>query len=102
MKAKEIFNLAINKAREADFRGKEAIDKLLERKRKNYEKLPEEKKKYFDIESFKNPYLDSRILHIAQDKEIKRVLVGIDIDPAEILLAKELGNIDLIISHHPL
>ena len=102
MKAKEIFNLAINKAREADFRGKEAIDRLLERKKKQYDKLPEEKKKYFDTESFKNPYLDSRILHIAQDKEIKRVLIGIEIDPAEILLAKELGNIDLIISHHPL
>ena len=29
-------------------------------------------------------------------------MVGIDIEPAEVLLAKEIGNIDLIISHHPL
>ena len=102
MKTKEIFNLAINKAIESDFRGKEAIKKLLERRKKKYEKLPEGKKKYFDIESLKNPYLDSRVLNIAEDKEIKRILIGIDIDPAEILLAKEIGNIDLIISHHPL
>jgi len=102
MKTKEIFNLAMSLAVESDFRGKEAIEKLLERRKKKYEKSPEEQKKYFDIESLKNPYLDSRILNIAEDKEIKRVLIGIDIDPAEILLAKEIGNIDLIISHHPL
>jgi len=102
MKTKEIFNLATNKAIESDFRGKEAIEKLLERRKKKHEKSPEEKKKYFDIESLKNPYLDSRILNIAEDKEIKRILIGIDIDPAEILLAKEIGSIDLIISHHPL
>jgi len=30
------------------------------------------------------------------------VLVGIDIGPEEILLAKQLGNIDLVIAHHPI
>ncbi len=102
MRIKEIYNLAINKAIEADFRGKEGVSKVLERKRKKYEKMSEEEKKYFDKEALENPYLDSRILNIAEDKEIKKVLVGIDIAPAEILLAKELGDIDLIISHHPL
>jgi putative NIF3 family GTP cyclohydrolase 1 type 2 len=41
-------------------------------------------------------------LVVSNDKEVKKVLVGIDIEPAEILLAKELGDIDLIIAHHPL
>ena len=45
--------------------------------------------------------MDSGIYNVAQDKEIKRVLVGIDIGPEEILLAKELGGIDLVIAHHP-
>ena len=102
MKIKEIFQLAINKGIEADFRGREAIEKLLERKREKYERLSEREKIDFDVEATENPYLDTRILNIAQDKDIKRVLVGIDIEPAEILLAKEIGNIDLIISHHPL
>jgi len=102
MKIKEIHNLAIQKGIEADFRGREGVKKFLERKKKRYEKLLEEKKKEFDKETLINPYLDSRVLHIAQDKEIKKVLVGIDVEPAEILLAKELGEIDLIISHHPL
>lgn len=102
MKTKEIHNLAIQKGIEADFRRKEGVRKFLERKKKKYQELSEDKKKEFDKESLTNPYLDSRILHIAQDKEIKKILIGIDIEPAEILLAKELGGIDLIISHHPL
>ncbi len=102
MKIQDIYNLAIRTGISADFRSREAIDKLLARKRAKYEKMSEEEKQEFDIETFVNPYSDSRILNITDDKEIKRILVGIDIAPAEILLAKDLGNIDLIISHHPL
>lgn len=102
MKTQEIFNLAINKGIEADFRDKETIEKLLLRKKEKYEKLSEKEREGFDLESLNNPYSDSRILNIADDKEIKKILVGIDIEPAEILLAKEIGGVDLIISHHPL
>ncbi len=102
MKIQEIYNLAINMGIDADFRGRKAVENLLERKKRKYEKLSEKEKEFFDKEILKNPYSDSRILNISQDKEIKRILIGIDIEPAEILLAKELGNIDLIISHHPL
>jgi len=102
VKINEIYNLAIKKGIEADFRGKEAIGRILERKKAKYERLSEKEKEEFDIESLENPYLDSRIYHIAEDKEIKKVLVGIDIEPAELLLAKEIGGIDLVIAHHPL
>lgn len=102
MTIQEIYNLAINKGIKADFRGKEGIEKLLQRRKEKYEKLSGEEKEEFDLESLNNPYSDSRILNIANEIEIKRVLVGIDIEPAEILLAKEIGGIDLIISHHPL
>ncbi len=102
MRIKEIFNLAIEKGIEADLRGKEMVERLLERKKEKYERLPAKEKEDFDLEILENPYLDSRILNIARDKEIKRVLVGIDIEPAEILMAKEIGGIDLIVSHHPL
>ncbi len=102
MKINEIYNLAIQMGIEADFRGKEGVAKFLERKKKKYEKLEDKEKEEFDKEVLENPYLDSRILNIAQDKDIKKILMGIDIEPAEILLAKDIGNIDLIISHHPL
>ena len=102
MTIKEIYNLAIRMGIKADFRGEEGVRKLLDNKKKQYEKMDEKEKNEFDREALENPYLDSGIHYIAEDKEIKKILVGIDIEPAEILMAKELGNIDLIIGHHPL
>jgi putative NIF3 family GTP cyclohydrolase 1 type 2 len=102
MKIQEIFNLAVEMGIEADFRGREGVEKFLKRKKEKYSRLSEEEKKNFDTETLENPYLDSRILNITEDKEIKKILIGIDIEPAEVLLAKEIGGIDLIISHHPL
>ncbi len=101
MKTQEIFNLFLQKGIEADFRGKEGIEKLLERKKKIFDSLPQDQKDEFDQEALTNPYMDSGVFNVSDDKEIKRVLVGIDIEPAEILLAKHLGNIDLAIAHHP-
>ena len=86
---------------DTDFRGKEGIDKFLKRKKEKYERLSEEEKQYFDKEALVNPYLDSRIYNIAQDKEVRKVLVGIDIGPAELLMAEKIGGVDLIIAHHP-
>jgi len=102
MKIKEIYNLVIQMGIEADFRREEGIKTLLERKRKKYEKMEAQEKEEFDKEALENPYLDSRIYHIAEDKEVKKVLVGVDIEPAELLIAKEIGDIDLVIAHHPL
>jgi len=87
---------------EADFRGKEAIGRLLQRKKDKYQKLSDEEKQEIDQDALIHPYSDSRVLHIADDKEIKKALVGIDINSAEVIMAKTLGDIDLIISHHPL
>ncbi len=102
MKIQEIYNLAIEMGKKADLRTPLQIDNFLAQKKEKYGKISLEEKEYFDVESLTNPYSDTRILNIAQDREIKNVLVGIDIEPAEILLAKEIGNIDLVISHHPL
>lgn len=102
MTIQDIYNLAVKMGIAADFRGREAVDKVLARSKEKYEKLSLEEKADFDQDVLENPYSDSKILYIAGDKEIKKILFGIDIEPAEILLAKEIGNIDLIISHHPL
>ena len=102
MKINEIFNLGLEMGIKADLRGKQGVEKVLARKKKVFDKLSDEEKQVFDKEALDNPYLDSRVLNIAEDKDINRIMIGIDIGPAEVLLAKELGNIDLIISHHPL
>jgi putative NIF3 family GTP cyclohydrolase 1 type 2 len=101
MKIGDIHNLSIKMGMEADFRGKEDVQKFLDNKKKKFEKLSISEKEEFDKDALENPYLDSGVYNISEDKEIKKVLVGIDIGPAEILLAKELGNIDLVIAHHP-
>lgn len=52
-----------------------------------------------------NPYPDSEILNGDEDKEIKNILIGIDIDTEELLLAERLREngekIDLVLAHHP-
>jgi len=102
MRIREIYHLALEMGKNSDFRKAEGVAKVLERRKEKFEKLSEQKKKDFDREDLINPFSDSRILNIAEDKEIKKILMGIDIEPAEVLLAKEIGGIDLIISHHPL
>ena len=102
MKIQDIFNLAIRMGVDADLRGREAVEKFLRRKMEKYEKLSSAEKEEYDKEALDNPYLDSRAHHIADNREIKKILAGIDIEPAEILIAKELGGVDLIIAHHPL
>ena len=102
MTIKEIYNLAIQMGINSDFRGREGVQRFLNTKKKQYEKMNEKEKNEFDRDALENPYLDSGIHYIAEDKDIKKVLVGVDIEPSEILMAKDLGEIDLIIGHHPL
>jgi putative NIF3 family GTP cyclohydrolase 1 type 2 len=107
MKTQDIQNLAIKMGIESDFRGVEGVQKLLNGKKQKFDKLLEKEKSEFDKDALENPYLDSGVYNIADDKEIKRVLVGIDIGPDEILIAKQLGaepsrSIDLVIAHHPI
>jgi len=101
MKIKDIQNLSIQMGIQADFRGKDGVQKFLDNKKKKFQRLSLSEQDEFDKEELENPYMDSGVFNISDDKEIKRVLVGIDIEPAEILLADKLGNIDLVIAHHP-
>ena len=101
MKTQDIHNLFTKMGISADFRSSEGIQRFLDHKKSKFQKLSLKEQEEFDKEMLENPYMDSGIHNIAEDKDIKRVLVGIDIEPAEILLAKHLGNIDLVIAHHP-
>lgn len=102
MNIQEIYELAIKIGIEADPRGKERIEKLLKKEKEAFAEAKKEEKEEFDKERFKNPYSDTRILFGSPKKEVKTVLAGLEIGVSEILLAERMGNIDLIISHHPL
>jgi putative NIF3 family GTP cyclohydrolase 1 type 2 len=101
MTIKDIYNLAIGMGIEADFRGKEGIEKLVKKLKEKYEKMEDWQKEDFDSERLENPFSDTRILYGVPNREIKKILAGIDIDGGELLLAKEIGDIDLVLSHHP-
>jgi putative NIF3 family GTP cyclohydrolase 1 type 2 len=102
---RKIYEIVIAKGIETDPRGKKAVLKSLDKKKKIYEEMKKEEKEFFDMESLTNPYADTRILHGTGEEEVKTALVGIDIEMAEVLLADRLSSkgekIDLVISHHP-
>ena len=101
MTIKQIYQLAIKLGKRSDLRNKRDIERVLKSVKQEYNELPKSEKEYFDKEKFTNPYSDTRILIDKPEKKIKKILTGIDIETAEVLLAKQLKNIDLIISHHP-
>ncbi len=105
MKLKDIYDLAVKKGIEADLRGEEEVKKLLEKAKEEYESLEGKDKEVFDTQRLENPYGDSRILNGDEDTEVKRVMMGVNIDTGEVVLADRLNekgeNIDLIIGHHP-
>lgn len=105
MTAKEIYELVIRMGVKADPRGEKEVHRQLEKEKKQYEKLEKEEKEEFDKERLTNPYSDTRFLTGSLTRKVRRVLVGIDIGPAEVLLADRLAgkdkDIDLLISHHP-
>jgi len=105
MKLGEIYKTVIQKGIDFDPRGKEAIEKFFKLQRDIYEELKEDRKEYFDRERLSNPFADTRILFGDPELEVKKILVGIDIEIGELLLADRLRErgkrIDLIISHHP-
>lgn len=105
MKLRQLYEKAILIGIDNDPRGKDIVQKDLDRRKKEFESLKDKEKESFDKESLTNPYSDSRILNGSGEEEIKNVLVGIDIEVGEVLLASWLSEkgtpIDLVISHHP-
>jgi hypothetical protein len=85
VKVKEIYDLAVSMGMEADPRGMDRVREVLEKEKKRYEEMKEEENKDFDPESLANPYSDTRILAGDPDREVKRVLVGIDMEVGEVL-----------------
>jgi putative NIF3 family GTP cyclohydrolase 1 type 2 len=101
MTIKQIYDLAIKMGIESDFRPKIQIEKQLKRVKEQYTKLDKGEKGIFDVEKLSNPFSDTRIQFDNGEKNIKKVMAGIDIDTAELMLAEEL-DISTVIGHHPL
>jgi hypothetical protein len=105
MKLRRLYEATVEHGISVDPRGKEKVGKALEKVRKEHGELKEAEKSRFDIERLTNPYSDSRILYGEPDREIRHVLMGIDMEIGEIVLADRLREkgraLDLVWAHHP-
>lgn len=105
MKIKEIYNFVLEKGMDKDPRKREGVEEVLARAKKKFEEMKEEDKKDYDREKLTNPYSDTRILCGDPEAEVRRLMVGVDIEVGEVLLADRLAEkeqpVDLIMTHHP-
>lgn len=105
MKLKKLFQRCVEIGIDADVRGRKQIEKLLKKEEKRQGKLEGKEKELADSERTWNPFSDCRIINGAGDEDIKRLMVGIDIETPEMLLfdrLREKGEkIDGILIHHP-
>lgn len=105
MKLGDIYNTCVAAGIAADSRGQTEIDRVLAARRKEYDKLDAVDAPFFDTQKLTNPYSDTRICVGEADSEIRGLLVGIDMEVGEVLLADRLREkgepIDLVFAHHP-
>ncbi len=101
----EFYKIIVEEGIKKDPRSKERVLKYLQVVKEEYSKLSPSEKEAFDKEKFTNPYSDTRLLYGLQKKQVNTIMVGIDVETSELLLADTLRkkgtNIDLIVSHHP-
>jgi putative NIF3 family GTP cyclohydrolase 1 type 2 len=89
---------------EADPRGEQRLRKVLADTKKEYEALKENEKEFFDMERLEHPFHDTRIAFGSPEVEVKSILVGIDMEVGELVLAdrlREKRSLDLVFTHHP-
>lgn len=105
MKLKEIYNFVVKRGIEKDPRSKGQIKDLLAESKKEFRKLKGIDARCYDKERFTNPYADTRILNGDPDHDVRSIMVGIDMEGPELLVADRLNEkgkyVDLVMAHHP-
>lgn len=105
MKLGTFFKRALEAGEKNDPRGDACVRGEMKALRRAYEEMSGRAKRVFDRDRLDIPYADTRILFGEPGTEVRGLLIGIDIDVAEIMLADRLrergARIDLVVSHHP-
>lgn len=105
MKLKDIYDICVTTGIEADARDRSEIERVLAKNAKDFQSCDEADKAFFDTEKLANPFADTRICAGDPQAEVRGLLVGIDMETAEVLLADRLREkgepIDLVFAHHP-
>ena len=106
MKLERLYKKVVEIGIKNDLRGKEEIKKILKEENSNFKKLKDEEVAYYDQDRLFNPFSDTRVLNGDLSLEVKKLIIGIDMQVGEILLTCLLNRdseqkIDLVVSHHP-
>lgn len=105
MKLKKLYEKIVEFGIENDLRQTKEIKDLLADRKNQFSKLSPQEKEFFDQETLVNPFEDTRILFGDPEKNVKSVIVGIDVESGELAVVDRLREkgqkIDLVISHHP-
>lgn len=105
MKLGTMFQRAVAEGMRRDLRGAASVRGELNLLAQAFGEMPERRKRSFDRERLENPYADTRILHGDPSVEIRGMMVGVDIEVGEIVLADRLRergrHVDLVLAHHP-
>jgi len=106
MKLDALYKKAVAVGMANDLRGPEEIRRILDEERAKSKKLEGDAREAWDEDRLFNPFADTRILAGSPGTDVKKVIVGIDMEVGEILLAHALNRdggekIDLVIAHHP-
>jgi hypothetical protein len=101
----DIYRIAVEKGMAEDKRDQAELDRVLAKAQEAYDKLDDSEKEFFDTDKLTNPYVDTRINAGDPDLEVRGLIVGIDMQVGEVVLADRLREkgqpIDLVFSHHP-
>jgi putative NIF3 family GTP cyclohydrolase 1 type 2 len=108
LKLERFYKKAVETGIANDLRGGAEIKRILDEDNERFKDLKDSDGMFFDKDRLFNPYADSRLLLGDPETDVRRILIGIDIDGAELLLAHTLNKeaagprIDLVLGHHPI
>ncbi|MGZ5498118.1 MAG: NGG1p interacting factor NIF3 [Candidatus Aminicenantales bacterium] len=106
MKLETLYKRAVAAGIAKDPRGAAAVQRLLDDERAKSETLKDDERDAWEADRLFNPFADTRLLAGDPSAEVKKAMVGIDMDAAELVLAHTLNRdraaaIDVVIAHHP-
>jgi putative NIF3 family GTP cyclohydrolase 1 type 2 len=105
MKLIDFYRFVVKKGVEKDPRSRAEMAKQISDSKKEFRGLKGVDAKCYDKERFFNPYADTRILYGDPDRDIRTIMVGVDMEGPELVAADRLNEkgkeIDLVVAHHP-
>ena len=103
MKRVDFCRLALQSGMDADPCSRVALLRALLKNKAIYNDLKPDTRAVSDLETFSNPYTDSRNFHCSPEQNVNRVFAGIDIETPDLLLAgwlkKKGAFVDAVCAH---